>query len=197
MPVSKRLRYEILRRDNHTCRYCGATAPDVKLTVDHVVPTTLGGTDDPTNLVTACTACNAGKSSTNPDAPLVADVTNDALRFRQAVELAASLAKRDHDAIAAKVGPLLEEWPNRWTNAGYTTPPAAPAIDAWSVLGDLISRGLPTLAAVDLMDVTIAKYERDRYFPASSLWPYFIGCCRNKVADIEQTAKRLIDEGQV
>ncbi|AWN05089.1 HNH endonuclease [Gordonia phage Easley] len=38
MAVSKRLRYEILRRDNHTCRYCGATAPDVPLTVDHVVP---------------------------------------------------------------------------------------------------------------------------------------------------------------
>ena len=28
MAVSKRLRYEILRRDNHTCRYCGASAPD-------------------------------------------------------------------------------------------------------------------------------------------------------------------------
>ncbi|MEU5976310.1 hypothetical protein [Streptomyces sp. NPDC047315] len=24
MAVSKRLRYEILRRDNHACRYCGA-----------------------------------------------------------------------------------------------------------------------------------------------------------------------------
>lgn len=35
MPVSKRLRYEVLRRDSHTCRYCGGAAPDVKLTVDH------------------------------------------------------------------------------------------------------------------------------------------------------------------
>lgn len=26
MSVSKRLRFEILRRDNHACRYCGATA---------------------------------------------------------------------------------------------------------------------------------------------------------------------------
>lgn len=58
MAVSKRLRYEILRRDNHTCRYCGATAPDVKLTVDHVVPVALGGSDVPTNLVAACDACN-------------------------------------------------------------------------------------------------------------------------------------------
>ena len=38
MAVSKRLRYEVLRRDNHTCRYCGAQAPDVKLTVDNMAP---------------------------------------------------------------------------------------------------------------------------------------------------------------
>lgn len=46
MAVSTRLRYEILRRDNHQCRYCGGTAPDVKLTIDHVIPETLGGNDD-------------------------------------------------------------------------------------------------------------------------------------------------------
>jgi 5-methylcytosine-specific restriction endonuclease McrA len=54
MAVSKRLRYEILRRDNYACRYCGATAPDVKLNVDHVIPQSLGGSDKPDNLVTSC-----------------------------------------------------------------------------------------------------------------------------------------------
>lgn len=58
MTVSKRIRFEVLRRDNYTCRYCGGSAPDVKLTVDHVMPVALG---DPTNLVTACKDCNAGK----------------------------------------------------------------------------------------------------------------------------------------
>jgi 5-methylcytosine-specific restriction endonuclease McrA len=33
-PIPRRLRFEILRRDGHTCRYCGAQAPDVPLTVD-------------------------------------------------------------------------------------------------------------------------------------------------------------------
>lgn len=28
MAVSKRTRYEVLRRDNHACRYCGARAPE-------------------------------------------------------------------------------------------------------------------------------------------------------------------------
>lgn len=63
MTVSKRLRFEILRRDNHACRYCGGVAPDATITVDHVVPVALGGSDDPSNLVAACKDCNAGKSS--------------------------------------------------------------------------------------------------------------------------------------
>jgi 5-methylcytosine-specific restriction endonuclease McrA len=36
MTISKSLRYEIMRRDNHTCRYCGGTPPEVRLTLDHV-----------------------------------------------------------------------------------------------------------------------------------------------------------------
>lgn len=64
MAVSKRARFEILRRDNHTCQYCGEKAPDVTLHVDHVKPKTLGGTDAPENLVTACKDCNSGKAST-------------------------------------------------------------------------------------------------------------------------------------
>ncbi|KQX27501.1 hypothetical protein ASD97_24675 [Streptomyces sp. Root63] len=85
MAVSKRLRYEILRRDNHACRYCGATAPTVKLNVDHVIPVSLGGGDAPTNLVAACADCNGGKTSSLPNAMPVADVQQDA--FRQAAEL--------------------------------------------------------------------------------------------------------------
>jgi hypothetical protein len=85
MAVSKRLRYEILRRDNHACRYCGATAPDVKLNVDHVIPQALGGSNAPTNLVASCVDCNAGKTSSMPNATPVADVEQDA--FRKAAEL--------------------------------------------------------------------------------------------------------------
>lgn len=93
MALSKRLRFEILRRDNHACRYCGAAAPDAKLTVDHVVPQVLGGTDDPGNLVAACVDCNAGKSSINADEPLVADVQADALRWSRAMQFATERAQ--------------------------------------------------------------------------------------------------------
>lgn len=100
MAVSKRLRFEILRRDNHACRYCGATAPEAKLTVDHVVPVTLGGKDEPTNLVTACVDCNSGKSSTPANAPVVDDVQADALRWAKAMEQAHKVARK---AMAARL----------------------------------------------------------------------------------------------
>lgn len=60
---SKRLRFEILKRDNFTCHYCGATPLDRPLHVDHVIAEANGGTDDPANLITACKDCNGGKSS--------------------------------------------------------------------------------------------------------------------------------------
>lgn len=81
MAISKRLRYEVLRRDEHTCQYCGESAPDVTLHIDHVVPVALGGTDDPGNLVTACKDCNAGKTSIPADAPLVKKVSDHAAAY--------------------------------------------------------------------------------------------------------------------
>lgn len=97
MAVSKRLRYEILRRDNHACRYCGATAPGTKLAVDHVIPQSLGGSDKPDNLVASCANCNAGKTSSMPNAEPVADVDQDS--FRQAAELKNG-EKQRHDILA-------------------------------------------------------------------------------------------------
>ena len=62
MSVSKALRFEVLRRDKLTCRYCGLTASEAELHVDHIHPKTLGGTDTLDNLVTACKDCNIGKA---------------------------------------------------------------------------------------------------------------------------------------
>ena len=60
-PISKSTRFQIFRRDKFTCQYCGQKAPDVTLVIDHIYPVASGGTDHPSNLITACTACNAGK----------------------------------------------------------------------------------------------------------------------------------------
>lgn len=63
MAIGQRLRFEILKRDKFRCRYCGATATASQLHVDHVTPVSHGGSDVASNLVTACRACNSGKSN--------------------------------------------------------------------------------------------------------------------------------------
>jgi 5-methylcytosine-specific restriction endonuclease McrA len=51
-------RREILRRDNHTCQYCGSGK---HLTLDHVQPRSKGGAHTWDNVVTACEPCNTRK----------------------------------------------------------------------------------------------------------------------------------------
>jgi hypothetical protein len=60
--LSKKVRFEIFKRDSFTCQYCGAKAPDVVLEVDHIIPVSKKGTNDLLNLVTSCKSCNSGKS---------------------------------------------------------------------------------------------------------------------------------------
>jgi 5-methylcytosine-specific restriction endonuclease McrA len=59
-------RANIYARDDHTCQYCGTTAPLSELTFDHVVPAAQGGRKDWENIVTCCIACNRRKGGRTP-----------------------------------------------------------------------------------------------------------------------------------
>ena len=61
--LSKAVRFEVFKRDSFRCQYCGRSAPDVILEVDHIVPVAEGGKNDLLNLVTSCRDCNRGKSA--------------------------------------------------------------------------------------------------------------------------------------
>jgi len=68
-PISKSMRFSVLRRDGFACRYCGATPPDVVLHLDHVLAVANGGENSEDNLVTACLPCNLGKGVGDASAP--------------------------------------------------------------------------------------------------------------------------------
>ena len=61
--LPKGMRFDILKRDNYTCTYCGRSAPEVTLEVDHIIPWTIVKKHEPQNLTTACKDCNLGKSA--------------------------------------------------------------------------------------------------------------------------------------
>lgn len=61
--LSKRIRFEVLKRDKFACQYCGAKAPDVLLHIDHISPVANGGKNELANLITSCVGCNLGKGA--------------------------------------------------------------------------------------------------------------------------------------
>jgi 5-methylcytosine-specific restriction endonuclease McrA len=56
-------RREVLRRDKHTCQYCGSGK---QLTMDHVIPLSQGGKHTWDNVVSACEPCNNRKGARTP-----------------------------------------------------------------------------------------------------------------------------------
>lgn len=62
-PISQRMRFEVFKRDQFTCVYCGSHPPASIMQIDHIEPVSKGGGNDLDNLVTSCSTCNLGKSN--------------------------------------------------------------------------------------------------------------------------------------
>lgn len=60
-------RKNILLRNNYTCQYCGSKEGK-NMTVDHVIPKSMGGESSWENLVCACKSCNSRKRGRSPQA---------------------------------------------------------------------------------------------------------------------------------
>ncbi|MFF4179576.1 HNH endonuclease [Streptomyces sp. NPDC001750] len=189
MPVGQRLRYEILRRDDHTCRYCGAKAPTVKLAVDHVVPQALGGTDEPSNLVTACEECNSGKASVPPDADIVADVAKDAVRWATAMKEAAAAAREDYSTrLAYRDGftALWEEWTYGADNKTFPLP------DGWEgSIDSFRAAGLEAFAFEDAIRLAMSNTK----VTGANKFRYFCGVAWTRVRQLQDHARAILASG--
>lgn len=61
VPFSKK---NVLTRDGYRCAYCGARSS--RLTIDHIVPVSRGGTNKFENCVASCRSCNNKKGDKMP-----------------------------------------------------------------------------------------------------------------------------------
>ncbi|MGW3427998.1 HNH endonuclease [Streptomyces melanosporofaciens] len=189
MAVSKRLRYEVLRRDSHTCRYCGATAPDVPLRIDHVTPVALGGSDEPGNLVTACQDCNSGKSSATVDSAIVANVSDDALRWAAAMTQAAdNLLEQEAPKLEYRDA-FLAEWNRRGHGDGKDRKAAALPGDWKTSVERFRIAGLPVWMWADIVDASMGN---EKVLEANK-FKYCCGIAWNRVTELQVEARRIID----
>lgn len=59
-------RSNIYKRDSYRCLYCGNKFKEDDLTMDHVIPRSLGGRTTWINIVSSCFPCNSKKSNRTP-----------------------------------------------------------------------------------------------------------------------------------
>ncbi|WP_157253140.1 HNH endonuclease [Nonomuraea typhae] len=180
MAISKRLRAEILRRDNSTCQKCGAKAPKVPLVIDHVTPVALGGSDEPTNLQTLCEPCNSGKSATPPDAAVVAQVAKDANRWSKAMLAAADRMLAAHGA-QSEVYQQIERWWQDARGGRYASLPPG-----WErSIDNFLAAGLPVQIIRESVEIALSRQRNDP-------WKYFCAVAWSKVRDLQEAARSLV-----
>ena len=165
MSITGRTRYEVLRRDGFACYYCHGTKP---LTVDHVIPLALGGTDDPSNLVASCAECNSGKSSTVPDGSLDEGVAEDARRMAEVITSAWGVVREAGDEWLEYRSDFASHWP-------YDFP------EGWaSTVHHWYEMGVPLAYLLEAADIASGQ----RRFGVSDRWRYFCGVVWNKTREV-------------
>lgn len=175
--VSKRLRFEVFKRDDHTCQYCGRSAPEVVLQVDHIQPTSLGGENKPANLITACRDCNAGKGSSTPDAPRIEAPSVDGLRWARAIEEAAADHRRYREAEQEAIAAFRYHWP-------VTTCPD----DHEATIRKFVRLGLD---AADIVHV-LEQANKRATGGLRHTWLYFCKVCWSEVRRIRERAQETL-----
>jgi hypothetical protein len=149
-----------------------------------VIPVALGGSDDPSNLVTACVDCNGGKTSIAPDSAVVADVSADALRWKDALKQAAAERAAEYAGNRAVHDQFQDLW-NAWTFDGRTVPLPS---DFGSSVNTFLAAGLTFADLEELIDVTMAM---KTVKTATHKWKYFCGCCWKLIKQSQERAQEI------
>lgn len=169
MSLSKRTRFKVFDRDDYKCRYCGKTPDDgITLEVDHVHPTSKGGTNELHNLVTSCFDCNRGKS----DLPIAGNNEEPAnVRMKRLQEIseskriAAELKKADRQKKKA-----VQEWVNVICRGfGAETCPRRLAEDCLR-----LAREFGTSTVFEWVNILVRKFDK----PSTDCLRYLCGIAR-------------------
>lgn len=119
--ISPQERFLILKRDAFVCLFCGSRPGNDRLHVDHLLPSSRGGTNDHENLATTCDRCNLAKNNLIliPDG-LCARATLDSEGFRtwksfgkwevQVADEVVLLVLLENDGVHFPIDRVFENW---------------------------------------------------------------------------------------
>lgn len=192
MTVSKRTRFEVLRRDGFQCYYCHLQGPadGSGLTIDHVVPVALGGDDSASNLVAACRDCNAGKTSTRPDSDLIEGVSESHADFRRGLRAALAASSEELRRQEETFGRFLELWDEHCPTfrASYCYPPQ----DAKVTVAKWLDMGVTFDILNHALEIAFARSE----VAYSAKFRYAAGVVWNIIKQAEPVAAPTEDEDE-
>lgn len=180
--MSVRTRFEVFKRDRFTCQYCGKTPPDVLLEADHIVPRAAGGSDDLTNLTTACWECNRGKADRlleEGTEPIVGRAQVDTLRERLEQAAAYTELVGEQESLVQKQSVLLNSVWAKAFNArdvdGFWTLDLGRFPDAASLRKFI--RAIPIHEIVAAVDITASRFN----VPTDDACRFFYKVCWRRI----------------
>jgi hypothetical protein len=148
----------------------------------------LGGTDTPDNLVTSCEPCNSGKSSSTVDSSLVANVSDDALRWADAMKQAAENLREQEAPKLKYREAFLGEW-NRWgSGTGEARKPVDLPGDWKASVERFRIAGLPAWMWADIVDASMGN---EKVLTANK-FKYCCGIAWNRVTELQAEAGRIV-----
>lgn len=171
-PISKKVRFNIFKRDGFVCQYCGAHPPSVVLEVDHIIPVADGGGNEIDNLVTSCFNCNRGKGAASLSV-VPKSLADKAAEVREREEQLAGYA-----AVLDARRERIEE--DAWRVAVVLQPDAEAGYSTAKL--NSVKKFVEALGVHDVLDAADMAVTRKPYSEAQA-FKYFCGICWNWIRD--------------
>ena len=171
--TSKRLRFEVFKRDNFTCQYCSAKPPKVPLEIDHIIPVSKDGTTTIDNLITACFDCNRGKSNielTNIPTPLIETIERKKEAQLQYLEYK-KILKKEKVLMVADIICVETVYNNSFENYIFT--------DKFKITVKNFINKIGVEETTEAMEKACNKIYHDE----QKVLKYFCGICWNKIKE--------------
>lgn len=169
--ITTRTRFEIFKRDNFTCAYCGQKPPNVVLEVDHIVPICAGGDNGNDNLVSSCYECNRGKAgislSSIPESMMdkanrIKEAEKQLLAYRKIIN---KQRERLDDDCWAVLRQLFGETTNEVNKRDYAS----------------VKMFIERLSYEECMEAAEIAWAKQRY--DRKIFMYFCGICWRKIKE--------------